>query len=234
MKMEDLSFKPDASTLEESWGLGVTMARSFLEHEPHEGYAALLELAQQSSDFFVVTSNIDGYFKRSAFPTEQLWETHGCMDTLQCTTVGQPNCCGVGTWPFNEQYIPQMRDGSTSCPRAMIPVCGKCGALARPNVSHSTGFHYLYSLASTLLGQLWFHLFFRQGGGGGSACSSTSLEVDFSVFTTNLLPILPDEDTDIEMTLKIAARERYRKAFGAAGKRLVVRSYVCCTSTSLW
>jgi NAD-dependent SIR2 family protein deacetylase len=141
--MSDLSFHPASTTLEESWGLGVTMARAFCEHEPHEGYSALFELCK-SSHFFVVTSNIDGYFKRSGFPPDRLWETHGCMDTLQCTTVGQDHYCGVGTWALDKdslEKIPIRVDNT--CARDTIPICKKCGALARPNVSHATGVMHL-------------------------------------------------------------------------------------------
>ena len=43
-------------------------------NEPHGGYSALRTLIG-SRPHFVVTSNIDGYFRRAGFAEENVWET---------------------------------------------------------------------------------------------------------------------------------------------------------------
>ena len=125
---------------------------------------------------FVITSNIDGYFERAGVPVDALYETHGTMDRMQCTSVGttaQDACSkSASVWklPEGERELlelkfrgpekeanPVLRGGENRrdraeaieepsqkkrrgpCPTiADLPHCRGCGALARPNVSHTT------------------------------------------------------------------------------------------------
>jgi NAD-dependent SIR2 family protein deacetylase len=95
--------------------------------EPHEGYAALRKLIG-SRPYFIVTSNIDGYFRRAGY--DSVWETvyrdnrinsvilriclkilslslhllqHGSTDFFQCSKrTANGRCPGVWPWTFQK------------------------------------------------------------------------------------------------------------------------------------
>eukprot|EP00936_MAST-01D_sp_MAST-1D-sp1_P001248 g1248.t1 len=96
IQMEDVDFH-DVQRLPTAWWWMLSMKKAFLQASPHSGYHALRRILQRrqhyapttsAMDFFIFTSNIDSYFRRALFPEEKLYETHGSLDFLQCTTVG--------------------------------------------------------------------------------------------------------------------------------------------------
>ena len=84
--MEAINFHPERNgDMALSWGLLVRMMQIFDEKTPHEGYYSMLKIARSMKSFFVFTSNIDGYFARTGYSEENIFESHGNVDTLQCT-----------------------------------------------------------------------------------------------------------------------------------------------------
>jgi len=96
-------FTPDFSNTEEIRDL-------FDSHEPHSGYNQLLAYCKDK-EYFVMTSNIDGYFSRSGFDKDRVVEIHGNVYNSQCSL----SC-------HNQIY-----DSS-------VLVCPQCDENMRPNV----------------------------------------------------------------------------------------------------
>lgn len=97
ISMEDVDFH-DPKLRPRAWGYITKMREAFLTAAPHQGYGALRRMLQ-GTDFFVCTSNIDGYFARARFCALRLYECHGSLDWLQCSAVGTAEpCCKSGVW----------------------------------------------------------------------------------------------------------------------------------------
>ena len=94
--------------------------------EPHRGFALLRELIQSKGENgFVFTSNVDGQFQKAGFDETAIYEVHGSIHHLQCLE----NCTDA-IW-FNEENVPIDMESF----RALkIPLCPRCGAVARPNI----------------------------------------------------------------------------------------------------
>ena len=67
-----------------AWGFKSNFYHLMKSLEPHEGYFELLEKIQDRYDYFVASSNIDGYFKRAGFEENKIYEVHGSVNYLQC------------------------------------------------------------------------------------------------------------------------------------------------------
>ena len=75
---------------------------------------------------FVYTSNIDNHFQRSGFAPAKIFEVHGSLCWMQCSSE-----CGIGLFrsdPYHFEVGPGLQ--LTSAP----PRCPGCGGLTRPNV----------------------------------------------------------------------------------------------------
>jgi NAD-dependent SIR2 family protein deacetylase len=55
----------------------------FDSHKPHEGYYKLLDFCKDK-DYYVLTSNIDGYFARAGFDENKIIEVYGNVYNCQC------------------------------------------------------------------------------------------------------------------------------------------------------
>lgn len=76
---------------------------------------------------FVFTSNVDGHFHKSGFDDASIYECHGSINHLQCST----GCTGH-IWKAGELGLDiDMETLSVSGP---LPECPLCGAVARPNI----------------------------------------------------------------------------------------------------
>ncbi|MEA3352646.1 MAG: Sir2 family NAD-dependent protein deacetylase [Campylobacterota bacterium] len=111
-----------------------TLAWAFYGHRlnlykdtiPHDGFKMLLNLAKEKNDnYFIFTSNVDGQFQKAGFDENNIYEVHGSIHHLQCS-----NGCSKDLW-INEQYIKIDMDKFEAID---IPLCPKCGAVARPNI----------------------------------------------------------------------------------------------------
>ena len=69
-------FSPDLSN-------GQQIRDLFSSHKPHLGYKKLLNFCNDK-DYYVMTSNIDGYFSRSGFKENKIVEIHGNIFYTQC------------------------------------------------------------------------------------------------------------------------------------------------------
>lgn len=119
------AFKRDPSL---AWGFYGHRLELYRQTTPHPGFQILTRWAQEMSHgAFVYTSNIDGHFQKSGFDAERVVECHGSLNHLQCT---QP--CSDAIWSANDLAL----EVNPTDMRAEgdLPLCPRCGALARPNV----------------------------------------------------------------------------------------------------
>src|SRR5512139_370834 len=111
-----------------AWGFYGHRLALYRKTTPHAGFEILRRWGEaKPSGGFVFTSNVDGAFQRAGFDEQRVVECHGAIDFLQCTRG-----CGAGITPA-DAYEPDV-DESTFRARDPLPTCGRCGALARPNI----------------------------------------------------------------------------------------------------
>ncbi|MGZ3451680.1 MAG: SIR2 family NAD-dependent protein deacylase [Polyangiales bacterium] len=110
-----------------AWGFYGHRLALYRETVPHEGFAILKRWCDAKPDGgFVFTSNVDGQFQRAGFDPARIYECHGAIDYLQCTSD-----CGVGILRADD-FTPAI-DASFRC-TGELPKCPRCSALMRPNV----------------------------------------------------------------------------------------------------
>lgn len=108
------------------WKYFLDKANLLWESEPHQGYQILNDIISKHP-YYIVTSNIDGYHKRSGSPGNRIVECHGLfLDDegnipVQCS-IGEHNC-NPNTWkiPFKSIDIDN------------LPMCPLCDNPVRPN-----------------------------------------------------------------------------------------------------
>lgn len=111
-----------------AWGFYGHRLERYRETVPHQGFADLLTLADESAlPYFVFTSNVDGQFQKAGFDPQRIYECHGSIHHLQCSRP----CCGE-IWPA-DAVQPQI-DAAHCRWLGELPACIRCGALARPNI----------------------------------------------------------------------------------------------------
>ena len=114
-----------------AWGFKAHFRKLSSEQEPHEGYYDLLENVSKKSDYFVCTSNVDGYFRRVGFDPTKLYEVHGTIDYLQCMDI---NCNKThGVVETTDLLVPEY-DSETFLANS-LPKCVHCNKMLRPNIS---------------------------------------------------------------------------------------------------
>jgi len=125
-----------------AWGYYAHQYRLYCNAIPHEGYTALLELCQSKEDYFVVTTNVDGLFKKAGFSEEKVHEVHGTIHRLQCSIP-----CHREVWQTDGLQVEI--DYSTMKALDHLPLCPKCGHLSRPNICMygDTDEHYVWEEA---------------------------------------------------------------------------------------
>ena len=79
---------------------------------PNPGHLALAELERRTSDFLLITQNVDGLHETAG--SRKIVELHGNIRRVKCSR----ECGIVETWPGDERP----------------PKCPGCGALLRPDV----------------------------------------------------------------------------------------------------
>jgi NAD-dependent SIR2 family protein deacetylase len=97
--------------------------------EPHRGYYELLDNINHTYDYFIATSNIDGYFKRCGFDPNKIYEVHGSVNYLQCMDKKCNELHGVTIAENLPEY-----DEDTFIAK-WLPQCKHCTNMSRPNVS---------------------------------------------------------------------------------------------------
>ena len=98
-------------------------------------YRALLETVRQK-DHFVITTNVDGQFRKAGFAPERIFEVQGDYGQMQCRTP-----CHEKLY-CDEQAVrdilPAIRD--CSIPSELVPVCPVCGGPMDVHVRADAGF----------------------------------------------------------------------------------------------
>jgi NAD-dependent SIR2 family protein deacetylase len=96
--------------------------------KPHDGFQKLHEIgSQMAQGFFVSTSNVDGHFQVAGFDESQIEECHGSIHHLQCSKP-----CSTDIWVADDLELQVNED--TFEATGELPLCPKCGAIARPNI----------------------------------------------------------------------------------------------------
>lgn len=94
--------------------------------KPHRGYQILLHWIQRFQlDYFTVTSNVDGLFRKAGFEENNIYEVHGAGGFLQCTVP-----CWDQVWQSDYavyHFVKELKEDN-------LPLCPNCGSLVRPNV----------------------------------------------------------------------------------------------------
>ena len=57
---------------------------------PHDGYIQLLSMCK-NRNYYILTSNIDGYFEKAGFDSSRIIEIHGNINYSQCDNTGCDN-----------------------------------------------------------------------------------------------------------------------------------------------
>lgn len=111
-----------------AWGFYGHRMMLYRRTHPHAGFRLLHRWAEgKELGGFVFTSNVDGHFQRAGFPSDRLVECHGTLERLQCT-----KSCGVGL--FSADHVRVDVNPDTFRARDPLPICPKCGSLARPAI----------------------------------------------------------------------------------------------------
>ena len=111
-----------------AWGFKASFYHTMQELEPHEGYYTLLNALKAKYDYFVCTSNIDGYFERAGFDPMKIYEVHGSVNFSQCMDKACNARNGVSPAVIPD-VDPETMHATT------LPSCPHCGNMSRPNVS---------------------------------------------------------------------------------------------------
>lgn len=120
------------------WGFYGHRLNLYRETTPHDGFGILRKWGEaKDKGSFVMTSNVDGHFQRSGFSEDSVYEVHGSILFLQCTRTQ----CNGGIWPAGDLKIEI--DEETMLLSSDIPVCPKCGDVARPNIMMFGDWSYL-------------------------------------------------------------------------------------------
>ncbi len=111
-----------------AWAFYGHRAQLYSVTTPHLGFRLLKAWADRMpAGHFVFTSNVDGQFQASGFSESRILECHGSIRQLQCT---EPCSRMLWDWDSSELQI------DLKAFRAIggLPLCPKCGRIARPNI----------------------------------------------------------------------------------------------------
>jgi NAD-dependent SIR2 family protein deacetylase len=98
----------------------------YRQTEPHVGFEMLLNLIKSKNEnYFIFTSNVDGQFQKAGFNEEKIYEVHGSIHHLQCTSL-----CQHTIWYNDESIEVDMEEFRAT----ELINCPNCGAVARPNI----------------------------------------------------------------------------------------------------
>jgi len=110
-----------------AWGFYGHRLQLYRDIRPHGGFARLLDWAKRMPQgAFVFTSNVDGQFQKAGFDPDRIVECHGSIHHLQCTAGCQSIDPADGLKPRIDVESGEWQGD--------LPICPRCGHLARPNI----------------------------------------------------------------------------------------------------
>ena len=113
---------------EQAWGFFGHRLHLYRATAPHAGFEILRRWAESRPlGYFVFTSNVDGHFHRTGFSPDRVLECHGSIHFLQCA-----DGCADSIWSAEGTTV--LVDEDTIRAKPPLPLCIRCGRLARPNV----------------------------------------------------------------------------------------------------
>ena len=121
-----------------AWGFKANFFNIINNLEPHEGYYHLLKNITNKYDYFICTSNIDGYFLKAGYDPDKIYEVHGSINNLQC--MNKKCNLNNGITPLNTENVPKF-DPYTFI-ATNLPYCKFCNNMSRPNVSMFGDFEF--------------------------------------------------------------------------------------------
>jgi len=111
-----------------AWGFYGHRLALYRATQPHDGFRLLHRwAARMLHGAFVFTSNVDGQFQRAGFAPERVAECHGSIHAMQCI---EP--CTGEIWPA-DGFDPVVDETRCELVNA-LPMCPRCGRIARPNI----------------------------------------------------------------------------------------------------
>ncbi len=130
--MKDLytsSFYP-FRTQEEKWAYWAKhISLNLFETPVKELYTKLMELIS-SKDYFIITTNVEGQFKKAGVEKSRFFEIQGNYGYFQCAKG-----CHDKLY-YNEQIVAQMLSETADCriPSSLVPKCPVCGGEMEVNL----------------------------------------------------------------------------------------------------
>ena len=200
-----------------AWGFYGHRLNLYRATTPHRGFELLRGwMARMPLGGFVFTSNVDGHFQKAGFDPRRIVECHGAIQTLQCLD----RCGDLFPAPPGEVSV----DPATFRAAPPLPVCPRCGLLARPNILMfgDGGWDEARTLGQERLMTAWLAEVREAGGklvivelGAGEAIPTVRLNSEQLArrFEGTLVRINPRESQGPAGTLSIAgaARETVEK-----------------------
>lgn len=137
------------------WGFYGHRMHLYRDIDPHPGFNILLEwIKRYQLDYFVATSNVDGHFQKAGFPEDRVYEVHGSIHYLQCMKP-----CSMDIWE-NKELV---RVDHSSMRAEHLPLCPRCGGIARPNILMFGDFSWISE--QTAVQEERFYAFLKQNKG---------------------------------------------------------------------
>lgn len=111
------------------WGFYGHRLNLYRATVPHEGFSILKKwIDQKPGGGFVLTSNVDGQFQKAGFDEQNMFEIHGSIHHLQCTS----SRCNTSVWSAKDLSVEV--DEERCMLVSPLPICTNCGSLLRPNI----------------------------------------------------------------------------------------------------
>jgi len=112
----------------QAWGFYGHRLSLYRRTTPHAGFTLLARWGRaKPQGCAVFTSSVDGQFQRAGFGDRAIDECHGSIHHLQCLAP-----CSDHIWPA-EDLVPEVDEAQCEL-RRPLPLCPRCGGLARPNI----------------------------------------------------------------------------------------------------
>ncbi|EAS01728.2 SIR2 family transcriptional regulator (macronuclear) [Tetrahymena thermophila SB210] len=107
------------------WGFYGHRLHLYRETQPHKGFG-MLKTWSQNKKSFVLTSNVDGHFQKAGFDNKSVYEVHGSINFMQCTS-----CQRI----YSADGYNIIYDMNTFEAKDPLPNCKNCvNVIVRPNI----------------------------------------------------------------------------------------------------